>query len=539
MQHIINFALPQASGWIVNIIAWLVGLAGVGLGVILFTVLLKLVTLPFDYISKAQMRKNSIKMEEMREDLEKLQKQYANDKALYNQKMMALYKKNGYSMWGACLPTILTLVIFIIAISAFTKFSQYQNRQYYYQMSQQFNSVVYDGIETDGTYIKNENGKIVVDDAKVFGYSDTVSYSITENGVTIYVEKVDTGDADSDINYFNVTTENGFVQYRKAVSKNQTTGEYKFSNTEWYLDYDNIQSSSLLEEVMQKHGYNQTYNTFASTWKVANFKNVNNLTGKPIVTTEQLTEFNAKPDNQAKLDYINSLTIAQDVENVCKDYYIYDIQSTLSAKSYRNEKASFLWVKNIWVTDSPMKNPVSKDISEFKSITGYEMNAKDYSLLIAKLDKETTEANGYFILVALTVITSLLTQLVTSKSQKAQMELQTVDGQGAQTNKVMMWMMPIMMAIFAFIYTAAFSLYIVLSNLIGLGTTLLINYIVGKKYKSNPSQKKTVVRGRVYNEPKKEEPPKKKGGLFSKKEETPANDFLSGLADNKKPNKKR
>ena len=100
-------------------------------------------------------------------------------------------------------------------------------------------------------------------------------------------------------------------------------------------------------------------------------------------------------------------------------------------------------------------------------------------------------------------------------------------------------MMPIMMAIFAFIYTAAFSLYIVLSNLIGLGTTLLINYIVGKKYKSNPSQKKTVVRGRVYNEPKKEEPPKKKGGLFSKKEETPANDFLSGLADNKKPNKKR
>ena len=36
-------------------------------------------------------------MEEMRPELEKLQKQYANNKELYSQKMMALYKKEGYS----------------------------------------------------------------------------------------------------------------------------------------------------------------------------------------------------------------------------------------------------------------------------------------------------------------------------------------------------------------------------------------------------------------------------------------------------------
>ena len=114
---IINFTKPETGSFLVDIILWLVQLfSSVAVGIVLFTLLLKIITFPFDYASRASMRKNSVKMEEMRPELEKLQKQYADNKDLYNQKMMALYKKNGYSMFGACLPTILTLVIFIIAI---------------------------------------------------------------------------------------------------------------------------------------------------------------------------------------------------------------------------------------------------------------------------------------------------------------------------------------------------------------------------------------------------------------------------------------
>ena len=131
-MDIINFAQPVVGNFIVKILIWLAGItSSIAVAIVLFTVLLKLVTLPFDYFSKASMRKNSLKMEEMRPELEKLQKQYANDKALYNQKMMALYKKNGYSMFGSCLPTILTLVIFIFALNGFTDYSQYQNRLYF------------------------------------------------------------------------------------------------------------------------------------------------------------------------------------------------------------------------------------------------------------------------------------------------------------------------------------------------------------------------------------------------------------------------
>ena len=122
--------------WICNIIAAIIGFAkDVGLGIILFTVILKLITLAPDVWSRVSMKKNALKMEAMKEDLEKLQKQYAKNKDLYQQKMMALYKKNGYSMLGMCLPTIITLVIFIVAINAFTNYSKYQNLKYFYDMS--------------------------------------------------------------------------------------------------------------------------------------------------------------------------------------------------------------------------------------------------------------------------------------------------------------------------------------------------------------------------------------------------------------------
>ena len=81
-------------GWICNIIAGIIDFAGdVGLGIILFTVILKIITLAPDVWSRVSMKKNALKMEAMKEDLEKLQKQYAKNKDLYQQKMMALYKK--------------------------------------------------------------------------------------------------------------------------------------------------------------------------------------------------------------------------------------------------------------------------------------------------------------------------------------------------------------------------------------------------------------------------------------------------------------
>ena len=76
----------------------------------------------------------------------------------------------------------------------------------------------------------------------------------------------------------------------------------------------------------------------------------------------------------------------------------------------------------------------------------------------------------------------ILSQLVLTKSQKAQLELQSVDQTAAQTNKMMTWMMPVMFGVFSFMYTASFSLYLIVSTLFSMLSTIIINKIVEKKF---------------------------------------------------------
>ena len=84
--------------WLGKIIKSLIeGCNSIGLGIIVFTLILKLITLPLDIFSRVSTKKSSVMMEKMRPELERLQRQYANNKDLYQRKMQDLYKKNNYN----------------------------------------------------------------------------------------------------------------------------------------------------------------------------------------------------------------------------------------------------------------------------------------------------------------------------------------------------------------------------------------------------------------------------------------------------------
>lgn len=128
--------------WIGEIIKFLVeGIGITAVGVIIFTLILKTIVMPLDVFSKVKTKKQSLIMKRMRPQMEKLQKQYANDKAMYNQKVMELYKKNGYSMLGICLPTVVSLVVFMVVFSQFSTYSQYANLELYRGMVTAYNEV--------------------------------------------------------------------------------------------------------------------------------------------------------------------------------------------------------------------------------------------------------------------------------------------------------------------------------------------------------------------------------------------------------------
>ena len=114
--NFIDFAVEKISSgglnWIGKIIQAIIeGVSIAGLGIILFTIILKTIVLPLDIYSRYKAKKQSLLMKAMRPQMEKLQKQYANDKQMYNQKVMELQKANGISMFGACIPMIVSLVI--------------------------------------------------------------------------------------------------------------------------------------------------------------------------------------------------------------------------------------------------------------------------------------------------------------------------------------------------------------------------------------------------------------------------------------------
>ncbi|MDP4108791.1 MAG: YidC/Oxa1 family membrane protein insertase [Bacillota bacterium] len=80
-----------------------------GLAIILFTILTKILILPLSYKSKSAM----IDIQKLQPKLKELQKKYSNDKQRYQQEVEKLYKIEGVSPTGSCLPTLITFPIML------------------------------------------------------------------------------------------------------------------------------------------------------------------------------------------------------------------------------------------------------------------------------------------------------------------------------------------------------------------------------------------------------------------------------------------
>lgn len=433
-----------ALNWLGKLIKELIeGVGIVGVGIILFSVILKLVVLPFDIYQRVSMSKQNLKMKENQDKLEKLQKQYASDKAMYNQKMMEMYKENGISMCSSCLPAIISIVIFFVAINAFTSFSQYANLASYNRM-----------VETYNAEIKQH--MVTVDDDFSYEYQE-------ENGKNYILVK--DGDVATSGRYIYLVVENT-QNFTAPASDEVKTFVRENKNKNYFVDSDFIYGELLTEE--EKAAIEALFEENA--------------------TDEAKEEIKQK----SCVKYVETLA-----QKAVQTAYRTDIKNDVS----------FLWVKNIWETDASYKNPVSK-YSEFKSDLQKEKlevpgkNVKftkidsltdaytkdNYEKVTNLLNREKKEANGYYILIALSIGTILLQQFISMRSQKEQQKFSSVDGSGALNQKTMMVMMTVMFGIFAFMYSASFSIYMIVSNLLSLVTTVAINALVAKSMEKKEAE---------------------------------------------------
>lgn len=250
-QNFIDFAVEKIGSvnlnWIGKLISWLFDIfsgvsGGVIIGVIVFTLCLKTIVLPLDIYSKVKTKKQSLIMEKMRPQMEKLQKQYANDKTMYSQKVMELQKQNGYSPLGACLPMVISLVIFIVVMGAFSTYSNFAIINTYNNMVDAYNASVevYVQTSTEDT------------DAKHFLIGENGNYKVEFNSFTEHYcaeKKLSDEEKNSFLTEFNNKTEaeklktvGDFVR----VNAQRAAADYYYSNNKvnrfgwignvWYPD---------------------------------------------------------------------------------------------------------------------------------------------------------------------------------------------------------------------------------------------------------------------------------------------------------------
>ena len=416
LNTIINLSpadFGEGLNWLGRIIQWIVEIVpNIGLGIVLFTLILKVITLPLDVYSKASMRKNSLKMEKMRPQLEKLQKQYQNDQKMYNQKMMEMYKKNGYSMFGACLPMIVTLVVFMIVLGSFSDYSQFTNVDVYRQMKESYNGAVLAyAAETEDvspvsvSYAEGSTGEGGTD------YTRTEVYDSDDALITVTITRT--------------------MRLGSAGMTDEELGAQDWS---------------------QATAASPIYNVKQAAVEASGDEEV-----------KAALEWAKTSEEGANLDAESQATLAMQ-----------RIGRNAAEAKYREGRNKFLWVKNIWLPDTSYQHPVQLETGVPEDI---------YNEITMNLAEEKGAANGYYILIIVSIGTMFLSQFIISRSQKAQNELQTADGRGKTTQKVMMIVMPIIFGIFSFFYSAGFSIYMVTSNVFGILSTVTTNFFIDRKFK--------------------------------------------------------
>lgn len=153
---------PKAN-WIsqmlMGIFEWL---GNYGWTIILFTLLLRVLTLPLDFWQKFSMKKNSKIMGEITPIMQKIDKAYANNPQAANAEKQKLMKKYRYNPMASCLPTIVTMVVFIIMFQGLNNCSSTLNIQVYQKLQQEYLTAYHQVIANDSmieTDILNKNGQ--------------------------------------------------------------------------------------------------------------------------------------------------------------------------------------------------------------------------------------------------------------------------------------------------------------------------------------------------------------------------------------------
>ena len=154
----------------------------------------------------------------------------------------------------------------------------------------------------------------------------------------------------------------------------------------------------------------------------------------------------------------------------------------LIENTYKANQESFLWIKNIWIADSPLKSSMFtyEQFEGMVSKNNIELGEKEiYNSFMPKLKESQGKVNGYFILPVLIIAVSFLSSWLSQFLMRRNLKKKGKTPSKAQ-GRIMQIVMPLIMGIFAIFYNAVFSIYMLASQLISTALLPLQDLIVNK-----------------------------------------------------------
>lgn len=433
-------AVSEPTGfWPTIIKAFESGVGSYILAIVLITLVIRVIWAPFDTINKKISKKNARLQAQLQPELEKIKAKYGNDKNLLSRKTQELYKKNNVSMGGSLGFMLIFLTLNLLIF--FTLFSGL-NSMADYKISQE-----YEGLKTQYANVLNLSNQEY----------DASRYQIFENYQNITFK----------IDGENFVAYNGETEIARAPYKSDFsyTIQVEEKNEAGETVLDESGNPKMIDKVISNDQV-----IFEMAAKLVAEQPYLDAEGNQIVNEEGIAVTNPNYKGSTKIVVSGTEYNLNDTINYFADNYIKGVYENAE------ETSSFLWIANYWIADSPLKSSIftyDEYVKEVGSNNVSEYEKTIYNAFMPNLEKNVGRVNGYFILALLSVGVSFLSVFVGNLANRKK-------GQPVQSNKIMMFVMPIIMGIFALFYNSVFAIYLVVSQAINTALTPLENLIIDK-----------------------------------------------------------
>lgn len=496
----------ESNGLWEKLIGWFNGKIGnIGWTIVIFTILLKLALIPLDIYQRRISAKTTEKQKEMQPELDKIKRIYGNDQNMLNQKTMEVYKAHNFNIGSSCfgllINMVLTIVIFFTLFGSIRNITQFMIYDEYAVLRETYGQA-YNAYnlsdETTGLYTNFKNIYLIdaqetYNEIKKNHYIDYYA-SFYQKGINEY---------NNGVNYLNQLasseskTEEQYLLGNSYESRNQWLVSVYFNGG--VIDKTILSANSSVDVAIQYASQEfetttaQSLDAYKEELKQKSyiqFKEKNNTNAQNYIVE--------KMKHQAKMESAQQVTL----------------------EKYEEIKESWLWIKNIYLTDtatspfpkfdtfisnSQRKYDGYSEQNKYQDIylntatnadTAKELERREYNDVTALIQQDVAGTwNGFYILIVLSGLITFLSMKITRMGQPKQTQkIKMPDGTEVEKEVgglgVLSLLMPILMVYFTFSYTGLFALYIVINSLMSVIISLVSQYV--RKFLKNRKSKNNV-----------------------------------------------